>query len=170
MIKAITAALIFSFSTAAFSEALKTINGNRDQWTVTETKDPIYDVEDVFATIPAYSGTNEKGEAPSLTVRCKNGKTQLYVSWGTFVNNESQSVTDRIDDLQPERGAWRISSNREGLFRPINKQFIRRLMAAKNYVVRTTPYSENPITAQFDMSQFSPVGEKVIEACVVIEY
>ena len=169
MIKAITAALLLSLSMVAFAQPSPE---QIAEWKAAADKGEAYAqyFMGVFATIPAYSGTNEKGEAPSLTVRCKNGKTQLYVSWGTFVNNESQSVTDRIDDLQPERGAWRISSNREGLFRPINKQFIRRLMAAKNYVVRTTPYSENPITAQFDMSQFSPVGEKVIEACVVIEY
>jgi len=95
---------------------------------------------------------------PVLVISCRENKTALYINWARFVEtggvDGTTTVRFRIDQTKAQTASWNISTNFEatGLWsggRSI--PLIRRLINAKQFIVETTPYGSNTVTAKFNI-------------------
>jgi len=129
-----------------------TTTGSKGKWQTSTDTDPLTDKSIHYATLEATDGRGRYGEKVEMTVRCKNGKTDAFVHWSTFLGTDSITVTSRIDKLQAEKSSWNISTDRKASFMPSPVATLKRLAIGSSYTVNLTPYGESPITAIFDIT------------------
>lgn len=78
---------------------------------------------------------------------------------------DTTSVTTRMDDDKAMTSSWNISTDNKGMFARDAIGMAKRLMTKQTLTVRFTPYSENPVTLKFDVSQLDKHLPKVAKAC-----
>jgi type VI secretion system protein VasI len=131
---------------------IETNLGSRGNWETSTDTDPLTDKSIHYASLSATDGRGRFGEKIRMTVRCKNGKTEVFVDWATFLGSESISVTSRIDKDQAEKSYWSISTDHKASFMPQPIPTLKKLANGSSYAVNLTPYSDSPVTAIFDIS------------------
>ncbi len=130
------------------------------KWVFDQKTDPLTDKRQYFFILKAESGTNAYGDLPSLIVRFDGKDTEVYISWKTYLGNDtddyknkSKFITLRIDADEPSTELWDNSTDDRASFYPWNKaiDLVRRIGNRQKLVARCTPYGANPITAIFDI-------------------
>ena len=124
----------------------------KGKWDVNIQTDPITDEKIVVSTLksndfkPTYKGLT------ALLIRCDNRKVEIFTSFDDYLGSKSIAVISRVDKDKPETKKWSLSTNSQSAFYPSNeKELLRRLFAAEQFVVRATPYNESPKTLIFDV-------------------
>lgn len=137
---------------AAFQEPSK--------WIFDRQVDPLSDKQRYFFILTADSGSNEYGGKPSLVVRSDGEDLELYISWHTYLGNDTDNykyegkyVTTRVDADQPTTSLWSNSTDSKASFCPWSDvlDLVRRMGDGTKLVARCTPYNAGPITAVFDI-------------------
>jgi type VI secretion system protein VasI len=131
---------------------IQTTTGNTGNWRTSTDTDPLTDKSVHYALLDATDGRGRFGEKVHMTVRCKNGKTEAYVNWATFLGSDSITVTSRIDKAQAEKAYWNISTDHKASFMPSPVPTLKKMTGGTTYAVNLTPFSESPITAIFDIA------------------
>lgn len=120
-------------------------------WRVRKDVDPLTDNPIYFATLFADTGKSRYGRPITLTVRCKNSLTELYVGWGSYLGSDDTEVVYRIDKERPIQANWSNSTDNKTTFFPGSPvETLKRLVDSTSFVASATPYNENPITATFN--------------------
>lgn len=135
------------------------------KWDVSVSKDELTDNKTVFVSLNASSGRGKYGDTVSLMLRCQNNKTEMYISWHTFLGIDDIEVIDRVDDKKAETSHWGISTDRKASFRRSPVSQIKKMLDSKKYIAQLTPYSENPITAVFETEGLNNAIKELREAC-----
>jgi type VI secretion system protein VasI len=136
------------------------------KWKVSVEKNPVDDTQTVVLALDADEGKSKSGEDINLIIRCKSNKTELYIGWSDYLGMDSANVLTRIGNAPAQRRSWHISSNNTATFFPETPiSFIKSLMSADKLVVQVTPYSENPVTAIFDVRGLSEAIKPLQETC-----
>lgn len=134
------------------------------KWTCIRETDPINDATIIAFTLYSDSGKSVFGKPIRLVLKYqsgkKSGKTTLYINWYDYLSGDTATVTYRFGTEKAKTGYWAVSTNNEATFYstgflniPSSKstiKFIRKLMKVDIFVVKTTPYNENPTIAVFD--------------------
>ncbi|MDR0656336.1 MAG: type VI secretion system-associated protein TagO [Treponema sp.] len=134
------------------------------KWAVSINSDPVDDSKIIIFMIYADSGTNRYGDKVRLVIRWKNGKNELYINWNDYMGSNPE-VTLRVGQSEAETKEWNISTDNRTTFYPgysgtAQLELIRKMLDSKTLVTRSTPYSENPITAIFDITGLRNIAEK----------
>jgi|AntAceMinimDraft_9_1070365.scaffolds.fasta_scaffold32210_2 type VI secretion system protein VasI len=150
---------------------------NIGKWICNRGIDPIDDTEITTFALYSDSGESVSGKPIRLVLRYqsgkKSGKTRLYINWydyfnGRYIGSDYFNITPvayRLGTEKAQTGDWAISNDREtttyvrpgllSIYRnPTSKdtiKFIGRLMQFDSFVAKVAPYSENPVTAVFDV-------------------
>ena len=85
--------------------------------------------------------------------------------WSDYLVDGQHSVTFRFPPTAAESGRWPVSTDNDSTFVPGTLEFLRKLTEHDQFVARTTPYNESPVTAVFDSSQATPAIAQVAETC-----
>ena len=83
---------------------------------------------------------------------------EVYVNWNQFISLGPHGVTYRIGDGPLRQERWSVSTNHKSTFAAKPKPFLRDLLAAPPgtlLILRTSPYSENAVTATFNLDQLA---------------
>ena len=121
-------------------------------WKIKVSENPIDDSKTYILYIESESGRNSYGKPISLFLRKKSGETEVFIDWGTYVG-QSPSITTRFDKEEAIKTKWTVSSDNTATF-PFDFDhlaLIRKLLEVDTVVFQMTPYSENPITAVFNV-------------------
>jgi hypothetical protein len=107
---------------------------------------------------------------PTLVIRCKEKKTDLYVNTGTRANVEygmtdSAHVRVRFDDAESEKEVWNESTDGKALFAANPIRFANRLNKAKIFRFEFTPYNASLAIAEFHVDGVQDKLPKVAETC-----
>lgn len=138
----------------------------RGMWMVTDTTDPLNDSREVILYLDATSGRSVYGQPVNLVLRCRDGDTEVYVNWNSYISEDDGVVTMRVGTDSAEVDTWSVSTNNEATFYHGDPaQLIQRLIKANRLVVQTTPYQENPITAIFDLQGLASSVKPLRDAC-----
>lgn len=138
---------------------------NKGKWQIGSDVDPLTDKTVLHAQLIAESGKRKYGDEIVLTVRCKNGETEAYINWSSFLGSDDIVVTSRIDKAKAQDLSWTISTDHTASFMPQAVITLNNLIGASSYVVNLTPYSDNPITAIFDVSGAGEAFKDIRQAC-----
>jgi type VI secretion system protein VasI len=144
---------------------VNTTSGSKGRWQTSTETDPLTDKSVHRARVEAHEGRGKYGDAISLHVRCKSGKTEAYVNWSTFLGSDDIAVTSRIDKSPAEKSNWSISTDHKASFMPKPLQTLKKFSGATTFVVNLTPYGENPVTAIFDISGAEEALKDIKQAC-----
>jgi type VI secretion system protein VasI len=139
---------------------------NKGSWISTSFTDAINDTKTTIAILSARQGKSIFGEKFELILRCKNKQIEIYIDWESFIGMDSALVTTRLDDKAATTTGWSISTNYTSTFYPgRDAQYLQALMNANQLVARVTPYSENTVTATFDLTGIRVAGTEILIAC-----
>lgn len=131
---------------------------------------------DDTTTVIAFLSSDEKGtvmrSAPLLVARCQSDTTEAYISFDTYLGDDSGSVynsykliTVRVDKDKAVEEKWTTSTDHKAAFAPNSIALLRQIANSDRLVVQTTPYGANPITAIFTTSGGRGIIEKIAGAC-----
>jgi type VI secretion system protein VasI len=162
-----------------------------DKWLVTENPSPMDDSKTVVlrleseSTIQGPLGTVK----PTLFLRCKEKKTDVYVSTEMAARIEEgldggpsafHTVRIRLDDGTATQEAWTESTDHRALFVPDMVYdssgnfaaisggvvaFAKRLAGAKTLVFEFTPFDGTPQTTRFNLQGLNKHLRRIGEAC-----
>ncbi|EID0063036.1 hypothetical protein LA284_004385 [Vibrio vulnificus] len=121
-------------------------------WTGWESKDKITD-------FPNYYLVNEGDIGPysekaTLTLRCLNDKTEIYVNWGAYLignRNDQLAITHRIDSQEAVTSNWSLSTDKKAFFYTGNDiGFIKSLIGKEKLIMQFEDQSTKTVTFNLD--------------------
>jgi len=151
--------------------ANQTNNESRGKWQQSESVSPIDDSKTVVLRLEAENkidGWLGKTVRPALLIRCKEKKTELYVSTDLATNPErgdAATVRLRIDSRPAVTQQWKESTSNDALFAPRPIQLARDLAAAETWLFEFTPFNSNPALVRFDVRDLKAHLDAVSTAC-----
>ena len=143
-------------------------------WKVEKAKSKLDDSPSVFLHVLSKEQhpTLFPGKAYiRIWLRCVEGITAAFFSFeGHIVNdiNGGNVVDYRVDARKAKKAALSVSTNREalGYFQSASaRKFIEDLYDAKTLVMRTKPYDEGPLEAEFDIEGLREAAAPLRAAC-----
>lgn len=102
---------------------------------------------------------------PSLHLQCRENRTDAYVYWGTYVDNEAVAVLTRFDSEKATEQRWSISTDRNATFAPKPIAFIRKLLEHERFLAQVTPYGKSPVLTTFTLNGLAEAVKPLVEAC-----
>lgn len=134
-------------------------------WMSQVTTNPLDDSQRVVlvAESDAVAGF---GDRVALILRCESNKTEAFIRWHDYLGLDDIRVTTRLGEQEAQTQTWTVSTDREASFYPGSPiPWIRAMTEVETLVVQTTPYGENPVTAQFDVRGLAEELAPLREAC-----
>ena len=149
------------------------LSSGEGKWVVEESKNPIDDSLTITAVLAADTGQSRYGEPVTMIVRCKSNEIETYINWNSYLGDDADSVyssgkyvTTRIRDEKAVTTMWSISTDREATFDPgWSSALLEEIIKSNSFVAQTTPYGENPITAEFDTTGSRTAFEPLARVC-----
>ena len=121
------------------------------KWTVSTKINPVDDSQMIFFILTADSGEGVYGGPVALIIRYSNDETEVYINWGSYMGSEVY-VTLRLGQEPAQQSEWMLSSDSKATFYPGSTvALIKKILGVDKLVAQSVPYSENPITAIFDV-------------------
>lgn len=139
----------------------------KGKWSVSATVSPIDDSKNVTLSLEANEsvGARYRRVTPTLILRCKEKKTDAYITWDAYLGLEETSVLTRLDDRPASRSEWSLSTDNKATFAPQPKTFIKTLLGHSRLVSQVTPYSESPVLVTFDLAGLDVALKPLSDAC-----
>lgn len=162
-----------------------------DKWHVTESRSPMDDSKTVVLALDSDDAIQGPigSSKPTLIVRCKEGKTEVYVVTGMAASIEqdpdggpeqSHTVRIRLDDNAPTSEDWSESNDHKALFASDlildqkgdiasytggAAEFAKQLAGAGKLTFEFTPFDGNPQTARFNLLGLRDHLNQAADAC-----
>jgi hypothetical protein len=106
---------------------------------------------------------------PVLAVRCLSRATQVFVAIGTSANFEQDADRRTIrlqwDDGPETAQQWQTSESGQELFAPDGVALVGQLAHAQRLRFGFTPFNARPVTVEFVVQGFEPLGKLVASTC-----
>lgn len=95
------------------------------QWVVIRTTDSMTDKPRITLSNTGEAQLGRTDRAPSINVRCFQGKLDVFVQAGTFIGSrDNMRTTVRFGDGQPQSQAWSASAQGTAVFAPNAAAFL----------------------------------------------
>ena len=134
-------------------------------WLIKNSIDPITEKKVLIAlnqaaeVIPAKSiGT------VSLFLRCSRNDTDMFIDWDEYLGN-SAYVTYKVDNDEPRRSRWRLSTDGSATFAILAEKKLLRMLEGEHLLVSVVPYRETKMVAKFDLEGINTVVNLIRKDC-----
>ena len=163
-------------------EAARNAGGNKRRaaaapdvptWRLSENKDPMDDTVTVMLYRDAEEEVRVRFSAvrPTMAFRCRKNGLEAYINFQGMVdyNYETKraAVRLRFDDGTPSLEGWLVSSDKEALFAPQPKVFLRRLRDSQKLLVQWQQYGGTTSIAKFSRGNLTDHFDRFKNACGV---
>lgn len=135
------------------------------KWDVRVSTNPIDDTTKVVLVLEADKGKSKWGKPIYFVARCQSNETDVYITWGDYLDGSIKTVISRIGKQPASEWGWSISSDNEATFHPRPIRLLKEMLSADRFLAQTTPYNENPVTAIFDTSGMKQALKPLAETC-----
>lgn len=142
-------------------------------WDLRSSINPLDDSTTTIALL--FENAERKGfgeKRGSLIIRCRSNETDVYISWGKYLGNDSGSIyeetkniTLRLDNQKATTTSWDVSTDNEATFAPKAIPLAREIATASRMVAQTIPFGESPRTLEFDLTGAADAVKGVAETC-----
>lgn len=138
------------------------------KWDVTTKTSPIDDSTNVYVSVdaekPVHSGYQTV--RPTLIIRCAQNKTNVFINWGLYLGLNTTSMLTRIDHQKAHTNSWYISTDTKAVFvQGSDIAYAKVLIGHHTLLAQITPYNENPVMAEFDISNLAEAIKPLRKAC-----
>lgn len=139
-------------------------------WSVQVSRSKMDDQDRWFAVLFAAQPIEGRGQrTPSISLRCQNGKTELYAN-STLVLDSFRSaaaIRIRFDEQAAERITGSLSTDHQAFFFRDAQKWVPRLTAARRVFVEFDPYNRAPVVAEFDVTGLDQHSDAISKHCGV---
>ena len=142
------------------------------KWRVQTQTSKIDDSNNVFLVLQAESeiqGWPSKHFTPSLTIRCRERRTEMYIAIGMAADVEyvvdTATVTFRIDKQPAFKVAANKSTDGVALFIPQATSLAKRLFPGETLLFQFIPFNSSGQMTTFDIRGLSEAIKPIREAC-----
>jgi hypothetical protein len=157
---------------SSYSEPTKKI---KPTWYSYTKKSPIDDSTNVYLSIDAekpISGWLHDSVTPSLHVRCKENKTNVFINlnmrpkteYGSY-GAEYSYLRLRYDDEKAYKEKFGLSTDGEAVFFTDNIPTVKKMLKHKELLIEVTPFNSSPQITTFSLSGLRGVIGPLREAC-----
>lgn len=146
----------------------------KGKWKVSESRSAMDDSRTVTASLRAenYVPIWLDRSLPLLTVRCKEGSIDVYMSLGSSFSVDNcggelnqHRVRIRYDKREAFTSCWSESTDDNALFPPSARTYVVDIVASNTMRIEFTPFNASPVVAEFDVRGLSEHITKFEEAC-----
>lgn len=131
----------------------------RGKWQTQVGVNPMDDSKTVVLVLQADEGRSRMGSPITFYARCKSNTTEVYINWHDYLGDDYRDVYSDSKDVQVRIGTqparnqvWGVSTDNEATFAPEwAGSLLQQMVGQEKMVVSTTPYSESPVTAVFNI-------------------
>jgi type VI secretion system protein VasI len=154
-------------------DAPEVVSAGENNWSVTTETSKIDDSKNVFLQVESeneFEGKYGSNKKASIMIACRQGKTDLFFSFGDHFMADSGGygdITVRID-RQKAINVSTIGSTDHGalgLWNGTGIKLIKSLFGKSKLLVVATPFSENSITVEFDVQGIEKAVSPLRKAC-----
>ncbi|AIU88971.1 type VI secretion system-associated protein TagO [Pectobacterium odoriferum] len=143
--------------------------GDVGKWVINKEQSSLDDSWNAYVYLEAEEpirGAFGQPIVPTLFLTCREGKTDLYVGWDSYLGLNETQMTYRIDSKKAVTKSWTISTNNKSAFYAGKTiSFIKELMSGKSFYTTVIPYGESPVAARFDLVGLSEAIKPLRGAC-----
>src|SRR5262249_23128523 len=102
----------------------------------------------------------------TLFARCRNNKTDVYVSWPEFIGiGDSKEVKWRVDGQPVAVEWWMPSADGQAVFAPAAVAFLKKLVGGQELVLSVGSFNKLPQALSFPISGADNAIKPVRDAC-----
>lgn len=135
-------------------------------WLVSDDTDPITDKKNITLMLPADNyQSGDLRNTPVLVIRCKNNRTEIYVTTHKYLGSDGQSISYRLDARPARTEYWTISTSGTALFSTRHIAFIKEIMDIKTLLMEVRPYRDPRMLIRFDLTGLPHVIKGVQTLC-----
>jgi type VI secretion system protein VasI len=168
--RSLAAACLILFAGIATAQT-KQLDGN---WVITIGEDP--SSYEVVTSLQQESANTIKDEyatkdvKPQLAFRCAPGNQEISVQldWRRFISSFSTEVGFKVDGGKTLWFKWGVDQSNKitkSKSAADSQSLIDQLDAGSELLVEVSPYSESPVTVQFDLAGFSQALDALRGEC-----
>ncbi|WP_231708974.1 type VI secretion system-associated protein TagO [Pseudomonas denitrificans (nom. rej.)] len=142
-----------------------TATQGKGKWQTSTEVDPLNDKNVYLATLSATNGRSKWNKPISVTVRCSDNETELFINWNDFLGSDAYT-TIRIDKEKATKANWTLSTDKVAAFYPGSPvSVLKKISGSKSFIASVTPYNESPVTAVFDTSGAEAAFADIRKGC-----
>ena len=141
-------------------------------WSVVERKSEIGDISVYLKLDSSNAAISTAGHNrfPTLILRCKNKKTDVYIDWGGALGNPKGQekkiyIGYRMGSEDENAEEWEFSLDFYSAFAPMPNEFVRNLKGKKKLIVEITPYNQSMATLLFNTEGFENALAMLVDRC-----
>lgn len=146
---------------------------NVGEWRVSTDVSKFDDTKSVYLFLKAknaISGWPGKSYTPELTIRCKEKKTEAYITFGMSPTVESglynsATIQLRVDKQPPFKAIGTKSTDGDALFMRDAISFAKKLYNATELLVRFIPFNSSAQETSFNISGLEQAISPLSETC-----
>jgi len=106
-----------------------------------------------------------QNDPAALVLSCQKGETDAYIVWRLYLGTYDLDVTWKAGTAPEVIETWSLSTDNEAVFAPDPVQFIKQVMIYDVLMVKTTPFSSEPLTLVFDTTGLDQEIHDLRKAC-----
>ncbi len=144
-------------------------------WILASSEDP--SIPNPTVVLRQDSATTIKDEAaeddvtPRLRFRCAPGDTSITASidWRRFISSFSTEAGFKVDDRRFLWLKWKVDQTKQVTSSPSTedtRKLTTLLKSGRKLLVEITPYSESPVTVEFDLTGFADAIDALAAHCL----
>lgn len=136
-------------------------------WYYKKQENKMTDKTDIFASTSTKDVYTRQGleRYVSLVVRCKENKTDAYISLYDYLGSGQPQITIRFDDGKPVKSRWTSAEGGDAAFAPNAVSFIKDLAKHKKVIIGFEPYGSTMQAVEFDLTGSDKMAVQIAEAC-----
>lgn len=104
-------------------------------------------------------------DSAALVLSCQKGETDAYIIWRQYLGTYDLAVTWKAGTAPEVTETWSLSTDNEAVFAPEAIKFIKQMMIYDVLMVKTTPFSSEPLTLVFDTTGLDQEIDDLRKAC-----
>ncbi|EOT7463035.1 type VI secretion system-associated protein TagO [Klebsiella pneumoniae] len=136
-------------------------------WQVKKEENKMTDNTDVVAINRSSDVYMRQGieRSTSIVIRCKENKTEAYLSVSEYMGSDDPVVTVRLDGGKPQKRTWSGAEGGEAAFSPKPVSFIKEISSHKKMIVGFEPYGVTMQVVEFDLTGIDSIAKEIASAC-----
>jgi len=161
--KKVIALFLIALSFGAMAEEMQT----EGSWYYKKNVNKMTDTTDVVAISSTKDIYSKDGieRRTTLVMRCKDNKTEAYLSLNDYLGNDYPKITLRFDDGKPEKKTWSGGEGGDSAFATNPVAFIKEMSKHKKLIAGFEPYGLTMQAVEFDLSGADKVAQEISKAC-----
>lgn len=136
-------------------------------WQVKKEENKMTDKTDVVAINRSPDVYTRQGieRSTSIVIRCKENKTEAYLSVSEYMGSDDPVVTVRLDGGKPQKRTWSGAEGGEAAFNTKPVSFIKEISSHKKMIVGFEPYGSTMQVVEFDLAGIDSIAKEISNAC-----